>query len=66
MKKGHEVSVDVSTAMRMIDNNNATFVNSKDEESIAVKIKGVKKMSSLAKTKETPNQKVKVNNKKEA
>jgi len=77
MKKDHEVSVDVSTAMLMIDNKKATFVNSKDEESIAVKVKGVKKMSALAKKKEAKhetskrkasedNSKAKLNNKKEA
>lgn len=49
MKKGHEVAVDVSTAMTMIDNDLAEFVNEEDAENIAVKAKSVKKMSEAAK-----------------
>lgn len=53
MKKGLEISVDVSTAMQMIDDGHAKFTNSEDEERIAVKVKGVKKISALAKTENT-------------
>lgn len=48
MKKGHEVSVDVATAMQMVDSKKATFVNEEDETVIADKAKGVKKYASSA------------------
>lgn len=52
MKKGHEVRVDVATAMQMVSSNKATFVNEEDETVIADKAKGVKKYATSASNKD--------------